>query len=394
VKQAWRAVRARPRLEDSLLAAALALTGVVGLFAAPHESGTRSPGLLAAALVLLSTLPLAERRRHPVAVLACCAIAIGIHDVANFPSTTGELGLLVAFYSVAVHARQPVRSRAAVGFFVFLTVFITLGLVFDHGNVGIGNLVGNTVVFATAYVVGDNVRRRRERVADLEERARRLEHERELEARDAAARERAAIARELHDVVAHSVTLMVVQAGAARRVLASDPERAEKSLRVVEETGRSSLVELRRILGVLREGDDAPALAPQPGLDRVDELVRAELASPVELVTSGAPRPLPTLVDVAAYRIVQEALTNVRKHADGARVHVRLDYGDDEIEIRVDDDGAGARRLPRSTGTGGHGLTGMRERAALCGGVLHAGPRSGGGWSVVARLPYSVGAAV
>jgi signal transduction histidine kinase len=266
-----------------------------------------------------------------------------------------------------------------------LLVFVVGGLVFDEG-MSVGEAVGNWISFATAYVVGDNIRRRRERVADLEERAQRLEHERELEARDAAARERAAIARELHDVVAHSMTVMVVQAAAARRVLGSDPERAEQSIRVIEETGRESLVEMRRILGVLRNGDEVPALAPQPSLARIGELVNAEAATPVELESSGEPRPLPTAVDVSAYRIVQEALTNVRKHAGPARVRVLLAYGRDALEIRIDDDGRGHGGNSKAAG---HGLRGMRERAALCGGAVAAGPRRGGGWSVVANLPYA-----
>jgi signal transduction histidine kinase len=233
------------------------------------------------------------------------------------------------------------------------------------------------------------MRRRRQRIADLEDRAAALERERGLEADRAVGLERARIARELHDIVAHALSIMVVQSGAARRVLATQPALATEALVNVEATGREALVEMRRLLGVLRSEGDTTQLAPQPSLHRLDELVASsELL--VSLSVEGDPQPISPAVELSAYRIVQEALTNVRKHAGPATTEVHVQYRPDVIVLAVLDDGRGASAaLHAAAATTGHGLMGMRERVSLCGGQLRVGPRPGGGWSVHAELPYA-----
>jgi len=209
--------------------------------------------------------------------------------------------------------------------------------------------------------------------------------------RAAVAEERRRIARDLHDVVAHSVSVMTVQAGAARLLLDEEPKRAREPLLAVEETGRQALGEMRRLLGILRRAEGKAALAPQPGLARLDDLVAQARAGglPVELTVEGERAALPPGVDLAAYRIVQEALTNARKHGGPARAHVALRYGREALELEVTNDGGASA----NDGSGGHGLVGMRERVALYGGELEAGPRASGGYAVRARLPVEAASA-
>jgi signal transduction histidine kinase len=218
------------------------------------------------------------------------------------------------------------------------------------------------------------------------ERADRLLVERDERAREAVAEERARIARELHDIVSHAVSVIAVQSGSLRRRLRHERPAEAEELRGIEETARQALGDMRRMLGLLRTDEDAPALAPQPGLAQVDRLVEQvrETGLDVEVAVEGEPRALPPGVDLAAYRIVQEALTNVLKHADGAYACVALRFGERELALEITDDGRGPD--PASNG-GGHGLVGMRERAALYGGSLEAQPAPGGGFQVRARLP-------
>jgi signal transduction histidine kinase len=227
--------------------------------------------------------------------------------------------------------------------------------------------------------------RRGRRVAAAEERAVQLERDQERHARAAADSERRRMARELHDVIAHSVSVMTVQAGAARMQLPDHPDRAVPPLMAVEETGRQALAELRRLLGVLRS-EDAPGLAPLPGLSSLPALARAmqQAGVEVQLTTEGRPQPLPASLDLTAYRIVQEALTNTLKHAGPARAHVVVHYDPDVLRLEITDDGQAASTAADGSG---HGLPGMRERVNLFGGQLDAGPGDGGGYSVRARLP-------
>jgi signal transduction histidine kinase len=244
---------------------------------------------------------------------------------------------------------------------------------------------------AGAWLLGDRARVQRALAAELAERAVRLERERAGEAQRAVASERARIARELHDVVAHHVSMMVVQAEAGPVAVEGDPGRAAGAFEAIAATGRQALVEMRRLLGVLRgDGDQAPSLAPQPGLADVGSLVeqvgRAGLR--VELVVEGTEAPLPAGVDLSAYRIVQEALTNAVKHAGPGRARVLVRYGEHDLEVQVRDEGGNGPALARPAGgRPGQGLVGMRERVNLFGGELRAGPGPGGGFTVDARLP-------
>jgi signal transduction histidine kinase len=245
------------------------------------------------------------------------------------------------------------------------------------------------VLFVTVWLMGLGLSRRLEQAREAEDRAARLERDREEKARAAVAEERARIARELHDVVGHSVSVMTVQASAVRRLLRPDQEREREALEVVEQAGREALAEMRRLVGVLRRPEEAPALAPQPSLQYVDRLVEQarEAGLPVELRIEGDPTELPAGLDLTAYRLVQEGLTNAMKHAKATRAEVVVRYGDGQVELLVADDGRGL--ADGSEDGGGHGLVGMRERVSVYGGELEAGPRPEGGYALRARLPLS-----
>jgi signal transduction histidine kinase len=276
---------------------------------------------------------------------------------------------------------------AAAGAAVLVVAF---GIVLTTGSTAaLGHLAAPAFGFGVAWVLGDRTRNRRAYLAELEERAARLQRERAEHARRAAEAERIGIARELHDVVVHNVSVIAVQAGAARATSHGDADRATAALGLIERTARATLTELRALLGVLRRQDQddrsGPVLAPQPSLANLDRLLgqAREGGVHVDARVEGAARPLPATVDLAAYRIVQEALTNVMKHAPGARVHLLVSRGDRAIDLVVVDDGPGAPPNP----SGGQGLIGMRERAALVSGHLTAGPALGGGFRVQAQLP-------
>ena len=244
---------------------------------------------------------------------------------------------------------------------------------------------GLVLLFSIAWLAGFAIGRKLEQASAAQERAERLEREQEAEARAAVAEERARIARELHDVVGHSVSVMTVQASAVRRRLNPDQEQEREALEIVEQTGREALAEMRRLVGVLRRPEEAPALAPQPSLEHLDRLVAQarESGLPVELRIEGEPTQLPPGVDLTAYRLVQEGLTNAIKHARASKADVVVRYGDGSVEVTVTDDGPGGG----DGGGGGHGLVGMRERVTVYGGELEAGPRPEGGYSLRARLP-------
>lgn len=242
-----------------------------------------------------------------------------------------------------------------------------------------------TVVWLSAFGLG----RKLEQAREAEARAARIELEREAQARAAVADERARIARELHDVVGHAVSVMTVQASGVRRLLKPDQEREREALEIVEQTGREALAEMRRLVGVLRRPEESPALAPQPSLQHLGRLIdqAREAGLPVEVEIEGEARELPSGVDLTAYRLVQEALTNTVKHAGASRAEVTIRYGDGTIELLVRDDGRGFS--DGKAESGGHGLVGMRERVAVYGGELEAGPRPNGGYELRARLPLT-----
>jgi signal transduction histidine kinase len=245
--------------------------------------------------------------------------------------------------------------------------------------------IATCIVFGLIWTVAFALGRKFEEADDAKRRAAQAEQEREERARAAVIEERARIARELHDVVGHSVSVMTVQASAVRRLLRPEQEREREALLIVERTGREALAEMRRMVGVLRRPEEGPALAPQPSLTHVERLVEQarEAGLSVELRVEGDPRPLPAGVDLTGYRLVQEGLTNALKHARAGRAQVVVNYGDGDLEVTVSDDGRGAG----SGDGGGHGLVGMRERVAVFGGELEAGPRAEGGYRLRAKLP-------
>src|SRR3954451_20794543 len=330
-------------------------------------------------------LPLLARRRAPLLVLVA-VIALGYAGYARGADVGGSLQawivLNVALYSVAAHCQRRRAIAGAVIVASFALLFEIPKLV-EGGRVD--DLAGEWLFLGGVWLLGRWVRQRRHRAADLERHAADLEADRAALAREAVADERARIAREMHDAVAHSVSVMVLQAGAAEQVLATSPERARQSLVTIQDTGREAIVELRRMLGLLRDPVVDASLSPQPGVGTLDALLDQVRAAglPVELTVEGQARRLSPGVDRSAYRIVQEGLTNTLKHAGPAHATVRLRYDDRALELEVLDDGRG----PGGANGGGFGLLGMRERAALYGGVLATDARPGGGYALRARLP-------
>jgi signal transduction histidine kinase len=298
---------------------------------------------------------------------------------------SGLVPALIAAYSVARYAPRR-QVLAGIG----LTLVAELLLVAktdDFRNAD--EILFDAIVWSSAWLSGWAIRVGNDRARELGRRAERMEHEREAQARAAVLDERARIARELHDVVAHGMSLMVVQAGAARSLLEGAPidPRVDRHMRSVETSGRQSLSEMRRLLTVLRD-DDELALEPLPGMEQLDVLVAAarEANIDVHVQIEGQPHPLPPGIDLTAYRIVQEALTNTIKHAGPASAKVTIRYRSDALELEIADDGRG----PRNTnGHAGHGLIGMRERAALYGGEMRAAAREDGGYAVCVRLPIA-----
>ena len=382
-------VKAHPLLADSMLAGLLLVVVILSITGGDTTAQGvtyRDANALAIILGVLSAVPVAWRRRTPLAALVVAGVAAVAYEALGFAESATTIGVLICLYSVAAHCD---RRRSIIGA-VYTAIGTLVVFITARWGVNLGNIVSNVVVFATAWILGDNLRNRRAYLASLEDRAARLEREQVEQAHRAVADERARIARELHDVVAHNVSVMVVQAGAARRMTERDPARARDALTSVEAVGRQALDEMRRLLGVLRTEDEATEQrSPQPSVSQLDSLVAhvREAGLPVEVVVEGEPRPLMSGVDMSAYRIVQEALTNSLKHAGPAHARVMLRWGDHDLRLEVVDDGRGlAADAPVSNG-GGHGLVGMRERVALFGGELQAGPRKGGGYAVSARIP-------
>ena len=372
----------RQDLLDALIAAALATLAVATIFSDPLEG----PRAALVPIALAMTVPLAWRRRRPLAVLVIVLAAVAALALVS-PQAGGDLSVilvtLVVTYTVGANAE---RRTGLLGLAIAIAA-TALGLATAPDPHGAGDYVFVAVLFGGAWGLGAALRDRGVRTARLEDHATWLERDRERLAREAVLEERTRIARELHDVVAHSVSVMVVQNGVVRRrIVAERPEDAQL-LQEVEELGRGALGEMRRLLGLLRTDDDGLALAPQPGMDGLPELIERlrEAGQPVELTVDGAPRVLQPGLDLAAYRIVQEALTNTLKHAAGAPTRVVVRFGARRLELAVEDDG-GTATVPSSNGHG-HGLVGMRERAALYGGELAAGPRQGAGFAVHVSLP-------
>jgi signal transduction histidine kinase len=360
--------------------------GLVSVAALARAAMTidRSGIVIAAATLPVSTGALLWRRSHPAAVLTVLACAFTVSTAAGWPQPQG-FGLIFGVYAAALYGDR--RVRAVAGSFAVAALALSFGVMLDEDTaLALAHLTGMTFGYGVAWVLGDHTRIRHAYLAELTERAARLERERDEYARRAIEEERGRIARDLHDVVAHNVSVIAVQAGAARVTAQSNLPRAIQALAVIERTARGTLTELRILLGMLRKSGTLPPLRhPRPTLERLDELVRSARDAGLRLETRvhGDARALPSIVDLCAYRVIQEALTNAIKHAPAATVHLTVHYGADELAITIVDDGPG----PTGTGTVGHGLIGMRERVALVGGDLRVGPAPGGGFLVGARLP-------
>jgi signal transduction histidine kinase len=363
-----------PWVGDLVLALALSLLALLSALGRPGSQ-----------LVIQAAVPLVLvwRRRAPLVAAGVMSAVLVPHDLLMGDEVTlaGVATLLIVLYSLAAY-EQSVAIALVGG--VVLGVAANTDLIV-HGLSHDDFWPFRFAFLAGAWLVGRVVRRQRRQVGELTHQAVRLARDREERAAAAVAQERARLARELHDVVAHSVSVMVVQAGAAEQVLAGDPERARAPLQSIQATGRQTVVELRRLLGILREGDQELATAPQPSLAQLDGLLAdaRDAGVAVSATVAGTPRPLPPSIDLSAYRIVQEGLTNVIKHAAHATAQVRVCYLDHALELQVTDDGPGS---PAGE-SGGHGLLGVRERVALFGGSFQAGNRAEGGFGLRALLP-------
>ena len=374
--------------QDVALAVFVALLQVQGtqrITTAAELADLGRVGLYAHAIVLvLSGLVLAVRRRWPVGVFVFVAVASVVYYSAGYPDGPGWVGLFVAAYTLTAYGdgRRPLRI-AVVGVAVLSVVWLATADLTPMTGAGWVFFRIGTVVMAAS--LGESVRMRRALAAEAQERAERAERTREEEARRRVDAERLRIAREVHDTVAHAIAVINVQAGVTAHVLDRRPQQARETLVTIEKTSARALRELRATLGVLRDVDEART--PAAGLDRVGELagVAREAGFDVALEVPAPRGEVPDAVDAAAYRIVQESLTNVIRHAGPARVTVRVDYGSDDVRVRVSDDGCGAG--PAGSIGAGRGIAGMRERCALLGGQLTAGPRAAGGFEVDARLP-------
>jgi signal transduction histidine kinase len=351
--------------------------------------GSSVPDRVPTALVgVVFSGAVAFRRRRPLEVVlvmvALVPLQAALADGHKLPVGNAPATLLV-FYGLGAFAPEP-KSRWVLGLAVVVTSIAQL----TKPGGGISSVAALEVFgVLLPLALGRTVRERAVREREYRELAEQLDAGRDVHARTAAHGERARIARELHDVIAHSVSVMVIQAGGARMVMDSSPERAAASLRSVERAGREALAEMRRLLGVLDGDADPRALAPQPGLADIDELLSRTRASGLatDLRVDGEPARVSPALDLCAYRIVQEALTNVIKHAAPARAEVRVRWEQDALELEISDDGRGPGTV--NGASGGHGLAGMRERAGLHGGSIHAGAGPGGGFTVRARLPLT-----
>ena len=367
-----------------LLVLGIGVTGAV--LGREHVNGPEGPLWFDELAMLAIVLPLLTRRRFPfgapVAVgVAAASTSFIDRTVVPFDGVTFVVGCAALFLVGSLRDRRQAVAGLAVAEGVLAVV------VHNAPTGGVGNFVVGTIIFTIVWGIAFGVGRKSVEADEAKERAVRAEREREERARAAVAEERARIARELHDVVGHSVSVMTVQASGVRRLLRPDQNREREALLIVERTGREALAEMRRMVGVLRRPEEGPALAPQPSLDHLDRLVdqAREAGLPVELRIEGVAIQLPAGVDLTAYRLVQEGLTNALKHAQATRAEVLVNYGDSQLEVTVRDDGRG---VGNGDG-GGHGLVGMRERVSVYGGELDAGPQPGGGYRLRARLPLT-----
>ena len=379
-------LRGHPLVVDGLLAFAVLTLGLT-------TAGARQASVVAAPVFALAmAVPVALRRRFPVGAFAAVVIVGGLQVLTRPRPLGSDVAVIAALYTVAAYRPRSISVPALI---VCLVGSLVAILSWAPSNVvdSTWAFCGVAAVFAgpalLAWLLGDSMQWRRGYYRGLEERAARLERERDAQSQIAVAAERARIARELHDVVAHHVSVMVVQADGATFALKAAPDQAQTALTAISRTGRQALTEMRRLLGVLRSADDDSAeLEPQPGVEQLAKLLEQARATglPVSFAVEGVPRQLPTGAALATYRIVQESLTNARKHGGPTvTAAVTLRFCEKQLAIKVTDDGRRTGAAIRGDGQG-HGLIGMRERVEIYGGSVSAGPWPGG-WRVVATLP-------
>jgi signal transduction histidine kinase len=381
----WQRAWARLRRDAvDVLIAALAVAVEIEVLAKGHQLDFAVLGPLS----LFFVLPLLFRRRYPL--VAPCVSLAAFALAATFDPTGLERIDIDALAGIAVMiSLGAIRDRE--GAIVGLALGLTTGIYVQYRfpDTTTSDLVGAAIFYAGAWFAGRALATRAEQTRVLRARVEEAERARAVAAERAATEERARIASELHDVVAHSVSVMVVQSSGVRRLLREDQHRERDALLSVEQIGRQALTEMRRMLGVMRPGEEAPAsLTPQPGLQHLDHLISqvVEAGLPVTLRVEGERPQLPPGVDLSAYRIVQEGLTNALKHAPGSNAEVVIRFLDNKLNLEIADDG---KEVTVEDGLG-HGLVGMRERVALYGGTLEAGPREGGGYVLRAELPLEV----
>lgn len=382
----------KARLFDAALAAALLLG--LGAASVSTFSGSQWQLPVAAVTGFGQVAPLAWRRSRPTLAFAVCAGSAVVQWATDVNLMAANAGLLFALYAVTVYG--PVRAgRTALG--VGLAgVLMAVGQYYRGSDLRaqLTVAVAMGAVVVGVWALGERRRTRGLYVQQLEERAAQLERDRDRESQLAVTAERTRIAREIHDVVAHGLSIMIVQADGGLYAADTSPDQAKKALATIGDTGRDALAEMRTLLGLLKT--DGPMYAgdkprPQPGVSQIPELVEnvRDAGLAVELTVTGTPRELPALLGLTAYRVVQEGLTNGLKHGGpGAKATVEMRYGDRELVVRVSDDGRGA--AAGSNDQTGHGLAGMRQRVSVTGGTITAGPRAGGGYQVLARLPYEL----
>jgi signal transduction histidine kinase len=371
---------------DAFVVAIALWAGLSAVYHWDDEPAPEGPALLLFVGAAFAPLPLLLRRRFrfgaSAAVFVYLAALSFLNDHIAVYSFATFIAVLIACFLFGL---LDDRRQSLVGLAIAIGA---AAIVSNHDPTGsYADFVFMTITFTIVWLAGFGLGGKLRQVTVAEERAARLEREREERARTAVADERARIARELHDVVGHSVSVMTVQAAGVRRLLRPEQEREREALEIVEQTGREALAEMRRLVGVLRRPEEAPALAPQPSLVFLDKLVdqARESGLPVELRVEGEPVELPAGLDLTAYRLVQEGLTNALKHARAKHAQVLVRYDDGHVEVSVTDDGTG----DGGGESGGHGLVGMRERVAVYGGELEAGKQPGGGYRLRARLPVS-----
>ncbi|MCW2811515.1 MAG: two-component system histidine kinase [Friedmanniella sp.] len=382
----------RPWLVDGAVVVLLIASMVLEASLRVRLSSQHPYDLAGVLLIAGMSVPYLAHRRLPMTMLTVELAALLAYSLLHYTAFPG-LNAFVMLFGLALHTD---RRRSAVAFLATLSVLMVALAVQPAGVTSLSDWISNVLCTAVAWLLGDNWRLRRGRWLSLRERNAALEHQQAEEAHKILVAERLRIARELHDSVAHSMSVIAVQAGMGHHVIDTQPQEAKRALAAIETTSRNALIEMRRLLGVLRqEGEQEAALMPAPGIGDLPTLVAQAHSAGVEVDVQrrGGPRELPPSVDLSAYRIVQEALTNTIRHG-GREAQVLLDFGDAQLTIQVHDRGAdrAADQASAATPGSGHGLIGMRERVAVFGGQLSAGPRPGGGYGVRATLPLPAAA--